>query len=83
MQLVPNHDENKDDILERAPILSQLDFLPQSVGSSSSAEIAEIIAIGRESSVSDDDLHNPNIDETCHLVNDQPQCRICLDTGGF
>ncbi|KAA0068199.1 hypothetical protein IC582_008454 [Cucumis melo] len=82
MQLVPNHDENKDDILERAPILSQLDFLPQSVGSSSSAEIAEIIAIGRESSVSDDDLHNLNIDETCHLVNDQPQCRICLDTGG-
>lgn len=81
MQLVPNNDENTDDILERAPILSQLDFLPQSVGSSSSAEI---IAIGRESSGSDDDSHNLNVDETSHLVNaDQPQCRICLDTGGF
>ncbi|XP_023524617.1 uncharacterized protein LOC111788515, partial [Cucurbita pepo subsp. pepo] len=53
---------------------------PQSVESSSPAEI---IVIGRESSVTDDDLHNPNVDETCHLVNaDLPQCRICLDTGG-
>lgn len=74
MQLAPNNDEN-------APILSQLDFQPQSVESSSAAEI---IVIGRESSVTDDDLHNLNVDETCHLVNaDLPQCRICLDTGGF
>ncbi|KAG7036385.1 hypothetical protein SDJN02_00002, partial [Cucurbita argyrosperma subsp. argyrosperma] len=53
---------------------------PQSVESSSPAEI---IVIGRESSVTDDDLHNLNVDETCHLLNaDLPQCRICLDTGG-
>lgn len=81
MQLVPNDDENKEDILERAPILSQLDFVSQSVESSCSAEI---ISIGRESSVSDDDLQNLHVDETSHLVNaDQPQCRICLETGGF
>ncbi|KAG8638185.1 E3 ubiquitin-protein ligase MARCHF8 isoform X1 [Manihot esculenta] len=77
MQFISN-DSHKEDTLESEPILCQSTTSERTEESSSSCEI---ISISRD--CHGDDLESVHIDETCHLVNsDQPQCRICLDTGG-
>ncbi|PON53162.1 Zinc finger, RING-CH-type [Parasponia andersonii] len=79
MQLVLN-DSYSEDISEREPILGQSDSLHRSVESSSSCEIT---TVGGDHAIIDEDLQNLRVDENCQLVNaDQPQCRICLDSGG-
>lgn len=78
MQFISN-DSHKEDTLESEPILCQSTTSERTEESSSSCEI---ISISRD--CHGDDLESVHIDETCHLVNsDQPQCRICLDTGGL
>lgn len=78
MQLVSN-DSNREDISESEPILPRTSILQKSEESSSSCEIT---AVGGECAIGD--LQNLHLEESCHLVNtDQPQCRICLDNGGF
>jgi hypothetical protein len=82
MQLVSN-DSNREDISESEPILRQAGILQSSVESpSSSSSSCEITAVGGNCSVVNDDFQDLHIDESCHLVNtDQPQCRICFDSG--
>jgi hypothetical protein len=84
MQLVSN-DSNREDISESEPILRQAGILQSSVESpSSSSSSCEITAVGGNCSVVNDDFQDLHIDESCHLVNtDQPQCRICFDSGGL
>ncbi|GAV65027.1 RINGv domain-containing protein [Cephalotus follicularis] len=78
MQLVSN-DSQKGNISETEPILCLSDIIPTSEESSSSCEIT---SVGGESVVCDD-LQSIYVDESSRLVNaEQPQCRICLDTGG-
>lgn len=80
MQLVVNDSQNED-TSEREPILGQSESLHRSIESSSSCEI---ITVGGNHAITDDDPQNLHVDENCQLVNaDQPQCRICLDSGGL
>lgn len=92
MQLAAN-DSLREDALESEPILRQFDTADRSEGStslssSSSSSSCEITSAGvGELAVAiddGDDLPNLDVDENSHLVNaDQPQCRICLETGGL
>ncbi|XP_028776849.1 E3 ubiquitin-protein ligase MARCH2 [Neltuma alba] len=76
MQLASNG--NKEECSESEPILNQHHDLEESGEPPCSCEITD--AVGH---LAADDLQNIQVDETCHLVNgDQPQCRICLDSGG-
>ncbi|EXB37442.1 E3 ubiquitin-protein ligase MARCH8 [Morus notabilis] len=73
------NDSRKEDISEREPILGQSDSEDRFVESSSSCEI---VTVGGDHAIIDQDLQNLHVDEICQLVNaDQPQCRICLDSG--
>ncbi|XP_062109920.1 uncharacterized protein LOC133821789 isoform X2 [Humulus lupulus] len=79
MQLVIN-DSHNEDISEREPILCQSESSHRSVESSASCEI---ITIGGDHAISDEDGLNVRVEDNCQLVNaDQPQCRICLDSEG-
>ncbi|KAE7997520.1 hypothetical protein FH972_002149 [Carpinus fangiana] len=81
-QLVSN-DSHREDISETEPILSRPGNLQRSEESSSSSLSCEITTVGGDFSVINDDSQNLHLDESRHLVNtDQPQCRICLDSGG-
>lgn len=83
MQLVSN-DSHREDISETEPILSRPGNLQRSEESSSSSLSCEITTVGGDFSVFNDGSQNLHLDESRHLVNtDQPQCRICLDSGGF
>ncbi|KAI9084493.1 hypothetical protein K1719_033481 [Acacia pycnantha] len=76
MQLASNG--NKEECSESEPILNQHRDLEESGEPPFSCEIT--VAGG---DLTADDLQNIQVDETCHLVHgDQPQCRICLDSGG-
>lgn len=78
MQLVSN-DSQQEDASENEPILRQSDIL-RSVDSSFSSEI---ITVGGDHVVTDEDLEDVHADESSRLVNlEQPQCRICLDNAG-
>ncbi|XP_059456583.1 uncharacterized protein LOC132186613 isoform X2 [Corylus avellana] len=82
MQLVSN-DSHREDISETEPILSRPGDLQRSEESSSSSLSCEITTVGGDFSVFNDDSQNLHLDESRHLGNtDQPQCRICLDSGG-
>lgn len=75
------NDSREEDISEREPILGQSDSEDRFVESSSSCEI---VTVGGDHTIIDQDLQNLHVDEICQLVNaDQPQCRICLDSGGL
>ncbi|KAK3035541.1 hypothetical protein RJ639_034746 [Escallonia herrerae] len=79
MHLASN-DSRREDNLETEPILSQ-SSVAQGVEDSSIS--IEIRTVSGDSSVTADDRQSFDADESCRLVNtDQPQCRICLDTGG-
>ena len=79
MQLASNG--NNEECSESEPILSQHLNLQESGEFSS---LCEITSVGLDLVVGNDDLQDVHIDETCPLVNaDQPQCRICLDIGGW
>lgn len=76
MQLASNYSQTKDSS-ETEPILSQ----SNTAKSSSSIEIR---TVGGDPYSTSDDLQSSDVDDSCILVNaDQPQCRICLDTGGL
>lgn len=81
MQPVAN-DSPGEDISESQPILTHCATYERSVDASSSCEITSVegeVVVA----IDDDDLQNFNDDESSLLVSaDQPQCRICLDTGG-
>ncbi|KAK3004333.1 hypothetical protein RJ639_018557 [Escallonia herrerae] len=79
MQLASD-DSRREDNLETEPILSQ-SSVAQGVDDSSIS--IEILTVSGDISVTADDRQSFDVDESCRLVNaDQPQCRICLDTGG-
>lgn len=78
MQLVSN-DIHKEDISECDPILCQSDLSQRSIESSSSCEITTLRG---DCDIIDEDLHDLEVDENSQLVNEQPQCRICLEIGG-
>ena len=86
MQLVPN-DSHKDDISEREPILCQPESSQKPVESSASSSLCEITAVGEDDHAITCGLGLQDLeedDECSLLVNaDQPQCRICLDSGGL
>lgn len=78
MQLNDSHEE---DISERQPILGQSDSEHRFIESSS---LCEIVTVGGDNDIVDEDLQNLHVDESCRLVNtDQLQCRICLDSEGL
>lgn len=69
----------KEECSESEPILNQHRDLEESGEPSFSCEIAD--AGGR---LDADDLQDIQVDDAYHLVaGDQPQCRICLDSGGL
>lgn len=74
------NDSHKEDISERQPILGQSDSEHRFIESSS---LCEIVTVGGDNDIVDEDLQNLHVDESCQLVNtDQLQCRICLDSEG-
>lgn len=82
MPLVSN-DSHREDISESEPILPRPGNSQRSEESSSSLS-CEITTVGGDFAVSNDNLQKLHLEESRHLVNtDQPQCRICLDSGGF
>lgn len=81
MPLVSN-DSHREDISESEPILPRPGNSQRSEESSSSLS-CEITTVGGDFAVSNDNLQKLHLEESRHLVNtDQPQCRICLDSGG-
>lgn len=79
MQLVSNDNQGADSS-ETEPILGQSSVAQRVKESSFSCEIRTVRG---DCSVAEEDPENLDADETCNLVNtDQPQCRICLDSGG-
>ncbi|KAF3430942.1 hypothetical protein FNV43_RR25672 [Rhamnella rubrinervis] len=78
MQLVSN-DIHKEDTSECEPILCQSELSQRSVESSSSCEITTLEG---DCDIIDEDVQDLDVDENSQLVDEQPQCRICLEIGG-
>ncbi|KAG9449232.1 hypothetical protein H6P81_009197 [Aristolochia fimbriata] len=79
MQFVSIGSQEKQDDSETEPILHRPLTVIKSREAQSSSEIRDA---GSDSSAAEDDCQRLDVDEHHYLVDDQPQCRICLDIGG-
>lgn len=70
--------QNEESASETDPMLDTPILLVDSDDSESSCEIR----LEKYESVTESDLHRIEAGEASSLVDDQPQCRICLDIGG-